>query len=156
MASPFEALQDLPLVLATGPHRGVYTLKVGRYGNRRPAFQVLGPQQVPWDTLSTNLPDELLGDDEIHVREHEPCDVRELLFNTGLFEREDVHISSGHVAHYAEVWRLKQGVDGKYLVEDPYRLRNIRLAARAFEDQLLAEEATRRLQGKLPRRVRHG
>lgn len=150
---PWNALDELPLVIQKGPNRGIYTLRVGQYGNGRPAFQVLGPRQEPWETLTTNLPDELLGDDEVHVKENgHDVGLRKLLLDTGFFEKEDAAIAAGHVAAYAEVWRLRQGADGKYLVEDPYRVHNLRLAARAFEDAERAEEAARRLLGKPTRK----
>lgn len=151
--APWEALNELPLTIQTGGSRGVYTLRVGQYGNRRPAFQVFGPQQEPWETLTTNLPEELLGDDEVHVKVNVNDIGYRALLREAFFEVVG-EVPSGHVAVYAEVWRLKPCFEPgkKYLIEDSYRIYNFKLTARAFEDAERAEEASRRLQGKPTRK----
>jgi len=87
-----------------------HVLKVSAYRtNDRPALVAYDEEWVPECHVTVNLVDELLGDDEFHVRfedrEHAGA-VFDALVADGLAEPTGRVVGAGYVPRYAEVWRL--------------------------------------------------
>lgn len=86
---------------------GEAELNFKKYSNGRTAIQLLDDEHFVMATLTVNLPDAKLNDDEFAVKVWSENDgISQDAFKSGLFIDTGKRISTGYVI--APVWKLKQ------------------------------------------------
>lgn len=82
------------------------TLKLGQYSNGRIAIIAEGADtEEQWATISVNIPEAKLSDDEICIKNwSENEDIVKAVYSTGIFEDTGRVVPTGFVA--APIWRV--------------------------------------------------
>nr|WP_073675570.1 hypothetical protein [Pseudomonas aeruginosa] len=83
-----------------------YKLEVGLYGNGRPAIQVYDDEGAPFCTLSVNIPDAVLEENEICIKAWDlPSDFLQMILASGKFDETGKQEPAGYTS--APVWRIR-------------------------------------------------
>jgi len=96
----WDALDGHPL--------GDYVLSVGRYSNGRISLGADGPEG-PECTLTVNLVDHPLDDDEFYVRletRRRSESLFQAMIDAGIAHPTERVVSAGFVKNYAEIWKF--------------------------------------------------